>query len=142
MPRVKSSGKPTTRRYTDSVKDQPVRLVRQLREELGTDHGTVQRIADKRAPAKPYVGVSAATEEASARFVAALGGTRPVGYQRYQWGLPVWTRLVRANSSTAWWTDLATHIDWLVYEISAEMDMFTTAILAATGAEPTTPTAP
>jgi transposase-like protein len=26
-------------------KDQAVRLVRQLREELGTDHGTVQRVA-------------------------------------------------------------------------------------------------
>jgi len=47
MPREKSPGKPTTRRYTDSEKDQAVRLVRQLREELGTDHGTVQRIADQ-----------------------------------------------------------------------------------------------
>jgi transposase-like protein len=45
MPREKSPGKPTTRRYTDSEKDQAVRLVRQLREELGTDHGTVQRVA-------------------------------------------------------------------------------------------------
>lgn len=44
MPREKS-GKPTTRRYTDSEKDQAVRLVRQLRDELGTDHGTVQRVA-------------------------------------------------------------------------------------------------
>ena len=105
---------------------------------------TVGLMWDKGAPTKPYVGVSAATEDASARFMAALGGTRPVGYQRYQWGLPVWRWLVRANSSTAWWTDLATHIDWLVYEISAEMDMFRTAILAATsaGAEPTTPTPP
>ncbi len=45
MPRKKSPGKPTTRRYTDSEKDQAVRLVRKLREELGTDHGTVQRVA-------------------------------------------------------------------------------------------------
>ena len=45
MPREKSPGKPTTRRYTDSEKDQAVRLVRKLREELGTDHGTVQRVA-------------------------------------------------------------------------------------------------
>ena len=45
MPREKSPGKPTTRRYTDAEKDQAVRLVRQLREELGTDHGTVQRVA-------------------------------------------------------------------------------------------------
>jgi transposase-like protein len=45
MPREKSPGKPTTRRYTESEKDQAVRLVRQLREELGTEHGTVQRVA-------------------------------------------------------------------------------------------------
>jgi len=45
MPREKSPGKPTTRRYTESEKDQAVRLVRKLREELGTDHGTVQRVA-------------------------------------------------------------------------------------------------
>jgi len=45
MPREKSPGKPTTRRYTESEKDQAVRLVRQLRQELGTEHGTVQRVA-------------------------------------------------------------------------------------------------
>ena len=45
MPKEKSPGKPTTRRYTDAEKDQAVRLVRQLREELGTEHGTVQRVA-------------------------------------------------------------------------------------------------
>jgi len=45
MPREKSPGKPTTRRYTESEKDQAVRLVRQLRAELGTEHGTVQRVA-------------------------------------------------------------------------------------------------
>ena len=37
--------KPTARRYTPEEKAQAVRLVRQLRAELGTDHGTVQRIA-------------------------------------------------------------------------------------------------
>lgn len=47
MPREKSPGKPTTRRYTDAEKDQAVRLVRQLRAELGTDHGTVQRVAEQ-----------------------------------------------------------------------------------------------
>jgi hypothetical protein len=36
---------PTHRRYTQHDKDQAVRLVRQLRQELGTKHGTVQRIA-------------------------------------------------------------------------------------------------
>ena len=45
MPREKSPGKPTTRRYTDREKDDAVRLVRKLREELGTEHGTVQRVA-------------------------------------------------------------------------------------------------
>ena len=38
-------GKPTTRRYSDQEKSQAVRLVRQLRRELGTDHGTVGRVA-------------------------------------------------------------------------------------------------
>jgi len=45
MPKEKSPGKPTTRRYSDTEKDQAVRLVRQLRAELGTEHGTVQRVA-------------------------------------------------------------------------------------------------
>lgn len=45
MPREQSAGKPTTRRYSESEKDHAVRLVRQLRKELGTDHGTVQRVA-------------------------------------------------------------------------------------------------
>jgi len=45
MPREKSPGSPTTRRYSESEKDQAVRLVRQLRAELGTDHGTVLRVA-------------------------------------------------------------------------------------------------
>jgi transposase len=40
-------GKPTTRRYTDAEKAGAVRLVRQLRKELGTSHGTIQRIADQ-----------------------------------------------------------------------------------------------
>jgi transposase len=47
MPTQGRSGKPTTRRYTDSEKDQAVRLVRQLRAELGTEHGTVKRVADQ-----------------------------------------------------------------------------------------------
>jgi transposase-like protein len=40
-------GRPTTRRYTPVEKEQAVRLVRQLRAELGTDHGTVQRVASQ-----------------------------------------------------------------------------------------------
>lgn len=38
-------GKPTTRRYTPGEKEQAVRLVRALRADLGTEHGTVQRVA-------------------------------------------------------------------------------------------------
>ena len=45
MPGEKTPGKPTTRRYSDQEKAQAVRLVRQLREELGTSHGTVFRVA-------------------------------------------------------------------------------------------------
>jgi len=37
--------KPTMRRYSPEEKAQAVRLVRQLRRELGTDHGTVYRVA-------------------------------------------------------------------------------------------------
>jgi transposase len=45
MPQELPRKKPTGRRYTDEEKAQAVRLVRQLRAELGTDHGTVQRVA-------------------------------------------------------------------------------------------------
>ena len=45
MPGEKTPGKPTTRRYSEQEKTQAVRLVRQLRAELGTDHGTVYRVA-------------------------------------------------------------------------------------------------
>ena len=45
MPGDKTPGKPTTRRYSDQEKQQAVRLVRQLRAELGTDQGTVYRVA-------------------------------------------------------------------------------------------------
>ena len=38
-------GKPTMRRYSEQEKAQAVRLVRQLRAELGTDQGTVTRVA-------------------------------------------------------------------------------------------------
>jgi transposase-like protein len=40
-------GKPTTRRYTKQEKDQAVRLVFELRKELGTSQGTVVRIAEQ-----------------------------------------------------------------------------------------------
>jgi transposase len=40
-------GKPTTRRYSPEEKARAVRLVRQLRKEVGTSHGTIQRVADQ-----------------------------------------------------------------------------------------------
>jgi len=45
MGREQTSGKPTTRRYTDEEKAQAVRLVRQLRAETGQRHGAVKRVA-------------------------------------------------------------------------------------------------
>jgi transposase len=42
-----SPGKPTTRRYSEAEKERAVRAVRQLRKELGTDHGTVKRVAEQ-----------------------------------------------------------------------------------------------
>ena len=45
MPKEQSPGSPTTRRYSPEEKAQAVRLVRTLRAELGTEHGTVQRVA-------------------------------------------------------------------------------------------------
>ncbi len=47
MGRESTLGKPTTRRYTPDEKAQAVRLVRQLRKELGTSQGTVKRVADQ-----------------------------------------------------------------------------------------------
>src|SRR5215204_6545416 len=43
----RTPGRPTTRRYTPEEKARAVRLVRQLRKELGTKHGTIQRVADQ-----------------------------------------------------------------------------------------------
>ena len=47
MTREITPGKPTTRRYTKQEKDQAVRLVFELRKELGATQGTVVRIADQ-----------------------------------------------------------------------------------------------
>ena len=47
MPHEMSPGKPTTRRYSEAEKERAVRMVRQLRKELGTDHGTVKRVAEQ-----------------------------------------------------------------------------------------------
>ena len=47
MPHELSPGNPNTRRYSPAEKERAVRAVGQLRRELGTDHGTVQRVADQ-----------------------------------------------------------------------------------------------
>jgi transposase-like protein len=47
MPKELSAGRPNTRRYTPEEKAQAVRLVRQRRKELGTTHGTIQRVAEQ-----------------------------------------------------------------------------------------------
>lgn len=41
------SGKPQSRRYTPAEKEQAVRMVQALREELGTSQGTVKRVAEQ-----------------------------------------------------------------------------------------------
>ena len=45
MSKERSVGKPTTRRYSPEERASAVRMVRTLRAELGTEHGTVQRVA-------------------------------------------------------------------------------------------------
>lgn len=45
MPKEQSPGKPTSRRYSPEEKAAAVRMVRALRAELGTEHGTVHRVA-------------------------------------------------------------------------------------------------
>ena len=47
MPIEQTPGKPTTRRYSPEEKVAAVRMVRTLRAELGTEHGTVQRVANQ-----------------------------------------------------------------------------------------------
>lgn len=45
MPSEGIPGKPRTRRYSPEEKAAAVRMVRALRAELGTEHGTVYRVA-------------------------------------------------------------------------------------------------
>ena len=45
MPKEQSAGKPTSRRYSPEEKAAAVRMVRTLRQELGTEQGTVSRVA-------------------------------------------------------------------------------------------------
>ncbi len=45
MPKEQVPGKPTSRRYSPEEKATAVRMVRALRAELGTEHGTVHSLA-------------------------------------------------------------------------------------------------
>jgi transposase-like protein len=56
MEQERSPGKPTTRRYSEAEKERAVRAVRQLRKELGHDHGTIGRVAEQLG-----IGTDAAT---------------------------------------------------------------------------------
>jgi transposase len=47
MSTIGSSGKAQSRRYTPAEKEQAVRMVLALREELGSSQGTVRRVADQ-----------------------------------------------------------------------------------------------
>ena len=47
MPKEQTPGKPQTRRYSPEEKAAAVRMVRALRAELGSEHGTVQRVASQ-----------------------------------------------------------------------------------------------
>ena len=47
MPQERSAGKPTTRWYSEQEKAAAVRMVRTLRAETGSEHGTVKRVADQ-----------------------------------------------------------------------------------------------
>lgn len=47
MPKEITPGRATTRRYSEAEKERAVRAVRQLRKELGTEHGTVKRVAEQ-----------------------------------------------------------------------------------------------
>jgi transposase len=47
MPKEQSPSKPTIRRYSEEEKAAAVRMVRTLRAELGSEHGTVKRVAEQ-----------------------------------------------------------------------------------------------
>ena len=47
MPRDRTVGKPTTRRYSPEEKQAAVRMVRSLQAETGMSHGAVKRVAEQ-----------------------------------------------------------------------------------------------
>src|ERR1035437_2708205 len=80
MPQEQPRRKPTARRYTPEEKAQAVRLVRQLRAELGADHGTVQRIAGQLgygvAPRTLWPGGTSAGPAEVCQYLIGASGMR------------------------------------------------------------------
>ena len=76
MPTQGASGKPTTRRYSEAEKERAVRAVRQLRKELGTDHGTIKRVADQIDVGVEPVWLAETATRSGIRFGRAAGHGR------------------------------------------------------------------
>src|SRR4249919_3682708 len=72
MPKEQTPGKPTTRRYSPEEKAAAVRMVRTLRAELGTEQGTVQRVAEQlgTAPSRCGCGCARPTSTRETRQVS------------------------------------------------------------------------
>src|SRR3954471_13307572 len=111
-------GRPTTRRYAPEEKARAVRLVWQLRKELGTTHGTIRRVADQIGcgveSLRTWVkqadiddGVEPGLTSVEADFGFLRGGTRPPIEQilatslRLLKGLPVGSPRVLVASGPA-----------------------------------------
>ena len=60
----------TSRRYSPAEKERAVRAVFQLRKELGTDHGTIKRVADQ-------LGIGVESVRLWVRQAEIDGGTKP-----------------------------------------------------------------
>lgn len=86
MPKEKSPGRPTTRRYSDGEKADAVRLVRRLRKELGAEHGTVQRVAEQLGTASSRLGPgSAAPMPAMVSLDSMSGGSGSSSPRTRRW---------------------------------------------------------
>ena len=73
MPTERIPGKPSTRRYTPAEREQAVRLVRQLRKEIGTDQGTIARVAKQLGKLRRRIGTPAWVNQADIDGVSRTG---------------------------------------------------------------------